>query len=381
MKPAKTQHVRTGAHSDPAAFVAAANAAIKLHYESLNRSLDTLDTRLAKRVTALQRTLWAQLAVSMFGVAVAVYMLVAFYRVTQGGIAEVARQLEEISRGNLTLSPKPWGRDEVARLMNTLGATLQSLRQIVSQVRTGADAIQTASTEVASASLDLSRRTEETAAQLQRTSSAMAQIGATVEHTASTASGATEIVESNARVAQAGGDEVGAVVSTMDGIKASSQRIGEIIGTIDAIAFQTNILALNAAVEAARAGEQGRGFAVVASEVRALAQRSSTAAREIKGLISDSASQVNSGSAAVAQAGQTIRQIVDNAHRVKQLMGEISVGTQQQTVGLAEVGQSVDRLDSMTQQNAALVEETAAAAASLQDNAQRLNQAMAFFRL
>ena len=366
---------------DPAAFVAAANAAIKLHYEGIDRILDALDKRLAARVDGLKHVLWSQLAIAAFGIGLAIYMLVAFYRVTQGGIAEVARQLEEISRGNLTLNPRPWGKDEVAKLMNTLAATLESLRRVVGQVRSGAGEIQTASSEVASASMDLSRRTEETAAQLQRTSAAMTQIGTTVQQTAQTAAGATELVVRNAEVAEQGGSEVGEVVTTMGGIKSSSSRIEEIIGTIDSIAFQTNILALNAAVEAARAGEQGRGFAVVASEVRALAQRSAGAAKEIKGLIGDSVEKVDSGSRVVEQAGQTIRQIVDNANRVKQLINEISDGTREQTAGLSEVGQSVERLDGMTQQNAALVEQTAAAAASLKDNAQRLTEAVAFFRV
>ena len=368
-------------HGDPVAFVAAANTAIQLQFEGVTRMLDALDTRLAKRVATLQQVLWTKLTVAFLGVALAFYMLVAFYRVTQGGMAEVTRQLQEVSKGDLTPKPQPWGQDEVATLMHTLAATLESLRMIVGQVRSGAQEIETASAEVASASMDLSRRTEETAAQLQRTSAAMTEIGTAVEHTAATAAGATEIVERNAQVAHAGGQEVAQVVSTMGDIKGASTRIEEIIGTIDAIAFQTNILALNAAVEAARAGEQGRGFAVVASEVRALAQRSSTAAREIKGLIGDSAGRVDSGARVVEQAGQTIRQIVDNAHQVRQLMGEISTGTREQTAGLSEVGQSVEQLDGMTQQNAALVEQTAAAASSLKDNAHRLTAAMAFFKV
>ncbi|MCP5283440.1 MAG: hypothetical protein H6933_00930 [Burkholderiaceae bacterium] len=365
---------------DAKAFVAAGNLAIGEHYASIGRVFDALDKRLEARVASLNRTLYLQIGISLFGVAVAVYMLVAFYRVTQGGISEVARQLDEIAKGNLTLQPRPWGSDEVARLMNTLASTLDSLRTIVGQVRAGAGEIQTASQEVASASLDLSRRTEETASHLQRTSAAMTQIGTTVQQTAQTAQGASSLVASNADVASKGGEEVERAVSTMGSIRESSARIGEIIGTIDSIAFQTNILALNAAVEAARAGEQGRGFAVVASEVRALAQRSASAAREIKSLIGVSVDQVESGASVIGQAGQTMRQIVDNANGVKQLIAEISVGAQEQTSGIADVSQSVEQLDAMTQQNAALVEETAAAAASLRDSAERMNQAMAFFR-
>ena len=365
---------------DAQAFVDAGNVAIAASYQLVGRTLDALDQRIETRIAGLRTTLMMQMGLSLFGIMVAIYLLVAFYRVTQGGIAEVARQLTEISRGNLTLRPQPWGRDEVARLMNTLSATLDALRRIVGQVRAGAEEIQTASKEVAAASMDLSRRTEETAAQLQRTSAAMVQIGGTVQHTAQTASGASDLVERSTLVAEKGGAEVDQVVTTMGGIKTSSCRIEEIIGTIDSIAFQTNILALNAAVEAARAGDHGKGFAVVAAEVRALAQRSAGAAREIKSLIGASVEQVEGGSKVVTQAGDTMRQIVDNAVRVRQLIGEISDGTRAQTAGLSEVGQSVEQLDGMTQQNAALVEQTAAAAASLSDNARRLTEEMAFFR-
>ncbi len=364
---------------DAASYVAAANEAIALHYQAIDHMLTALDKRLVARVTRLQHILWMQLGIALAGISLAVYMLVAFYRVTQGGIAEVARQLTEISRGNLTLHPRPWGRDEVAELMNTLAATLTALRRIVGQVRRSADEIQTASQEVALASQDLSRRTEEAAAQLQRTSADMSHIGDTVQQSAHMATGVSDIVVHNAQVAEKGGAEVDQVVSTMAEIRASSARIGEIIRTIDSIAFQTNILALNAAVEAARSGEQGRGFAVVASEVRALAKRSAEAASEIKALIGASVDQVADGAKLVGQAGETIRQIVSHANQVKQLITEIGDGTRTQAGRVSAVGQSVSQLDSMTQQNAALVEQTAASAASLSDNAARLNEEMAFF--
>ena len=366
---------------DPAGFVGQANQAIAAHYAGIGSVLSALDKRIANRMGNLKHTLWMQLGLAACGIAIAAYLLVAFYRVTQGGIAEVARQLNEVSKGNLSLRPRPWGADEVAMLMNTLSATLDALRNTVSAVRAGADEIQTASTEVASASMDLSRRTEDGAAHLQKTSAAMAQIAATVKLTADTARGAADMVGQNAQVAARGGHVVGDVVSTMGHIRESSSRISDIIGTIDSIAFQTNILALNAAVEAARAGEAGRGFAVVASEVRSLAQRAANAAREIKVLIGSSVEQVETGSRVVEAAGSTMREMVGNAERVKVLIAEITHGAVEQTAGVQEISQSVEHLDAMTQQNSALVEQTAAAAASLRESAGRLNQQMAFFKL
>ncbi|WP_051243127.1 methyl-accepting chemotaxis protein [Azohydromonas australica] len=366
---------------DAAAFVALANQAIAAHYAGIDRILAALDLRLERRVDRLRQAMVVKLGIAAAGVAVAIYFLVAFYRVTQGGISEVARQLQQLSQGNLSLQPRAWGRDEVAQLMGTLAATLEALRRTVSQVRAGSGEINTASEEVAAASMDLSRRTEQSAAHLQRTAAAMTQIGRTVRQTATTAAGAADMVAHNAEVAAQGSQVVGDVVHTMAGIRDASGRIAEIIATIDGIAFQTNILALNAAVEAARAGEAGRGFAVVASEVRALAQRSGAAAREIKDLIAASVNQVENGSRIVAQAGDTMAEIVSSAERVRTLIEEISQGTGEQTAGLGEIGQAIGELDAMTQQNAALVEQTAAAAASLSTNAQRLSGEMAFFRL
>jgi len=325
--------------------------------------------------------MWLQIGISLAGVAFAAYLLVAFYRVTQGGIAEVSRQLTEIARGNLTLRPRPWGRDEAAQLMTTLAQTLDSLRRVVGQVRQGAGEIEVASAEIATASMDLSNRTEETASRLQRASAAMEEITATVRETADTAAGASTIVGGNADVATRGGEIIGNVVATMDGIRDASGRIAEIIGVIDGIAFQTNILALNAAVEAARAGEQGRGFAVVAAEVRSLAQRTATAAREIKGLIQSSVERVESGALIVGEAGTNMRDIVTNAGRIKSLMDDISLASAEQRLGLDEVEKSVQHLDFSTQQNAALVEQTAAAAATLKHNALQLNKEMAYFQL
>jgi methyl-accepting chemotaxis protein len=377
----RTQLLGDAPAGDAKDFVALANEAIQLHYAGLARVMDVLDNRLAARVSGLQRDLFMQLAVAAAGIFVALYLLVAFYKVTQGGITEVARQLTEISSGNLTLQPRPWGRDEVASLMNTLGTTLEALRRIVRVVHTSAAEIQLASSEVSAASNDLARRTEESAAHLQRTSSAMVQIGTTVKQTSSTAGNAADLVGRNELVAGVGGKTVDGVVRTMGQLRDSSGRMSDIVGTIDSIAFQTNILALNAAVEAARAGESGRGFAVVASEVRALAQRSGAAAREIKTLISNSIEQVQGGSVVAEQAGQTMREIVANAKHIKTMIDEISSASQEQTQGVLEVGDAVEKLDGMTQQNAALVEQTAAASIALKDSAARLNDEMQFFRL
>jgi methyl-accepting chemotaxis protein len=367
--------------SDADAFLATANSAMNAHYEKNSAVLDELDRRLEARLNRDSRSLAVSLTVASVCILLATYMLISFYRVTQGGIQEVARQLDAIAAGDLSATPRPWGKDEVAKLMNTLASTIESLRKVVREVRESASSIDTASGEIASASLDLSQRTETSAADLQRTAAAMLQIEGTVTQTAQTAAGAATIVQRNADVAATGGRVVNDVVQTMEGIRSSSSRIADIIGVIDAIAFQTNILALNAAVEAARAGESGRGFAVVAGEVRALAQRTAKAASEVKTLISASVEQVSSGSAVVGQAGGTMEEIVGNAQRIRALIDEISTAAAEQRQGLGDVGRSVQALDSSTQHNAALVEQTAAAAAMLKEGALRLRREVDFFTL
>jgi methyl-accepting chemotaxis protein len=258
---------------------------------------------------------------------------------------------------------------------------LQKLEASITQVRLSAESISTASAEIASGNQDLSERTEQAASSLQQTASSMEQLGSTVRQTADAARTANQLASSASSVAQRGGAVVGQVVSTMDEISASSKKIADIIGTIDGIAFQTNILALNAAVEAARAGEQGRGFAVVASEVRSLAQRSAEAAKEIKSLINASVEKVDSGSTLVADAGSTMTEIVASVQRVSDIIAEISAATGEQSQGIAQVGSAVGQLDQATQQNAALVEESAAAAESLKDQATRLSHVVARFRV
>jgi methyl-accepting chemotaxis protein len=255
------------------------------------------------------------------------------------------------------------------------------LRGLVGQIRQSADSIQVASAEVASGNADLSVRTEQAASNLQQTASSMEQLTGTVRQSADSASTANQLASSAATVAQRGGQVVSQVVSTMDEINTSSKKIVDIIGTIDGIAFQTNILALNAAVEAARAGEQGRGFAVVASEVRSLAQRSAEAAKEIKALIGASVDKVASGSKLVQDAGSTMTEIVASVQRVTDIIGEITAAAAEQSAGIGQVNTAVTQHDQMTQQNAALVEESAAAAESLKDQAQRLAGVVGTFRL
>ena len=329
-----------------------------------------------------QRHRWELAGTSIAVVLVlAGYLFLSFYRVMDGGLKETSRHLRAITVGDLTMSPAPWGDDEAARLMLDLREMQESLCRMVLKVRLSSDEIAQSSGEIASGASDLSTRTEQAAANLEEAAASMEQISTTVSTSAENSSTAARTARSNATVAADGGRIMQEVVVTMDGIRTSSARIGEIIGTIDGIAFQTNILALNAAVEAARAGEQGRGFAVVAGEVRMLAQRSADAAREIKTLISSSVEQVEAGAKVVRKAGETISEIVISSEQVDHLLGEVATGAREQSQGIALIGQAIHELDQMTQQNAALVEETAAAADSMKTQAQTLAGEVARFQL
>ena len=366
---------------DAAGYSAAAAEALSLEQALSTRLLKSLDVLLARRVDHLVTTRDVTLAVVVLSLLLGGYLFYSFFLVTQGGLREVRKHLECMTRGDLTSSPNPWGRDEAAHLMGSLFDMQTSLRSIVGEVRGSADSIVYSSSEISDASTDLSSRTEQAAANLQKTASSMEQISATVKHTAGNAKAAAALAAENAHVAVRGGEVIAQVVSTMGDIQNSSGRIADIIGTIDGIAFQTNILALNAAVEAARAGEQGRGFAVVAAEVRSLAQRSATAAREIKGLISGSVERVQHGTRVVEGAGQTMSELVRNAERMNQLLADIATAANQESAGVVQVGEAVQQLDAMTQQNAALVEQSAASAGVLKSLAVGMADRVAMFRL
>jgi len=333
---------------------------------------------------ARQRTLW----LVGTGVALGLACLLAVLTMAWLTSRAVLRPLEEV-RGTMTLManghlsaaiPAP-REDELGQMIAGLDRMQGQLQHIVSEVRQSSEHISQASSEIASGTQDLSQRTEQTAANLQQAASQMAQLSEAVQTSSQAAAQADQMAQSAAKVAARGGEMVARVVSTMDGISESSRKIADIIGVIDGIAFQTNILALNAAVEAARAGEQGRGFAVVASEVRSLAGRSATAAREIKSLIQTSVERVDSGSQLVGDAGQTMGELLDSVQRVTQIISEISSSSRAQSEGLGRISGAITALDHMTQQNSALVEESAAAAESLKDQARQLNQVMGGFTL
>ncbi|WP_277189335.1 methyl-accepting chemotaxis protein [Caballeronia sp. BR00000012568055] len=296
-------------------------------------------------------------------------------------IEDAVEHFERISRGDLTQSAHTESTNEIGRLFAGIERMRTNLTSMVGSVHRGAESIDVGAREIASGNTDLSQRTEEQAASLQETASSMEQLTSTVKQNADNARQASQLAVNASDIASRGGEVVEQVVDTMNAIASSSSKVVDIIGVIEGIAFQTNILALNAAVEAARAGEEGRGFAVVAGEVRSLAQRSAAAAKEIKSLIGDSAEKVQNGSELVAQAGETMGEIVQAVRRVTDIMGEISAASEEQSDGIAQVNLAVTQMDSVTQQNAALVEEAAAAAASLEEQTRQLKGVVGQWRV
>ncbi len=313
--------------------------------------------------------------------ALVVGLYVVFGRAVFRPLHEAGRLFDRIASGDLTNRIEQRGNNEIGVLYAAVKRMQDSLARTVSTVRLGVEEINTGSREIAAGNIDLSSRTEQQAASLEETAASMDELSSTVKNNADSSRSAAQLAMAASEVATRGGQAVGDVVGTMRGIADSSHRISDIVGVIDGIAFQTNILALNAAVEAARAGEQGKGFAVVASEVRALAQRSAAAAKEIKGLIDDSVQKVSVGSDQVEAAGATMQEIVTSVRRVADIINEISSASEEQSQGIEQVNQAVSQMDSVTQQNAALVEEAAASAASLETQAQRLREAVAVFKL
>ena len=328
--------------------------------------------------TTSQFALEAGAAVS---IAIGILLAILVTRSITRPILQAVHAAEAMSDGNLATGIAVQGKDETARLLQALSGMQTNLAGIVGNVRQGSEGVATASAEIAQGNHDLSARTEQQASALEETAASMEELSSTVKQNADNAKQANQLAQSASTVAVRGGEVVGQVVETMKGINDASRKISDIISVIDGIAFQTNILALNAAVEAARAGEQGRGFAVVASEVRSLAGRSAEAAKEIKNLINTSVERVEQGTTLVDQAGVTMTEVVGSIKRVTDLMGEISAASSEQSQGVAQVGEAITQMDQVTQQNAALVEEMAAAASSLKSQAQELVGTVAVFKL
>jgi methyl-accepting chemotaxis protein len=331
--------------------------------------------------SAYQASKMTMLALSVFSLALGCAIAWALTRSISRPLQEAVSIAQNVSAGDLTSTIVVQRKDELGQLMQALKNMNDNLLRIVGDVRYGTDTIATASTEIASGNLDLSNRTEQQAGSLQETASAMEELTATVKQNAENAMEANKLAETASNIAVKGGAVVSRMVETMASINESSKKVVDIIGVINGIAFQTNILALNASVEAARAGEQGRGFAVVASEVRSLAHRSALAAKEIKELIDNSVSKVDAGAALVDEAGATMGEILDSVKRVTGIMGDISAASREQTIGIEQINNAIAQMDEVTQQNAALVEEASAAAASMQSQTSNLASVVAVFKL
>ena len=362
---------------------------LKVHMEATDKLFSSLATSaraqmdearagVESRTSAMSALIGIAL---LLGLAVLIPLTFFSVRSITRSLGQAQELAERIASGDLSRDVAAMNQDEVGQLVGAMGRMQDALRGLVRQVQEAAGNISTASSEIASGNHDLSHRTEQTAANLEETASSMEVLTSTVQQSAQSSRQASDFASSAAEVAARGGAVVSQVVTTMDQITTSSRKIADITGVIDSIAFQTNILALNAAVEAARAGEQGRGFAVVASEVRSLAQRSASAAKEIKALIGSSVERVEDGSRLVSQAGQTMTEIVSSVRRVSDIIAEITASSAEQSDNIGQISQSVTQLDQMTQQNAALVEESTAASESLREQAHQLNSAVSQFKL
>jgi len=376
--PAALKDVLSRAHATFLKHRASVDVTVR---ESVQFATATQDDVIAmhRRTVTMQVTFMVLLSVLMMGLAFIIGRRIS--RPLRGMMVQARELAAGVLPREMADVPDSRGIEETEALASAMKSMVARLSTVVQAMRTATDSIGTASTEIAMGNQDLSSRTEQTASNLEETAASMEQLTSTVRNSADAARQANQLAASAAQIASRGGEVVSQVVSTMDEINHSSKKINDIIGVIDGIAFQTNILALNAAVEAARAGEQGRGFAVVAGEVRNLAQRSAQAAKEIKGLIGASVERVEAGSRLVADAGQTMNEIVGSVQRVSDIIGEITAAAGEQSDGIAQVNTAVSQLDQMTQQNAALVEQSAAAAQSLREQAARLAETVQVFRV
>jgi len=372
--------------ADEARDLALANKAVSTKLADVIDAHRQYNAELGKKAAedaaaTLTRANWLAITIASAVIAAVAGMGLMLTRKLVTSLKEAVKIAQTVAAGDLTYNIVVTSKDETGQLLQALKEMNDSLVLIVGQVRTGTDTIATASGQIASGNLDLSSRTEQQASSLEETASSMEELTSTVKQNAANAKQANDLAESASGVALKGGAVVSQVIDTMGSIDASAKKIVDIIGVIDGIAFQTNILALNAAVEAARAGEQGRGFAVVASEVRNLAQRSAAAAKEIKTLISNSVEQVDAGSKLVNQAGATMDEVVASVKRVTDIISEITIAGREQTSGIEQINQAITQMDTVTQQNAALVEEAAAAASSLQDQAGALAHVVSAFKI
>ena len=356
--------------------------AMRILLADISKTESMLLGQRGQEAAALQsRTTWVLLGGGVIAALLACMLAILLTRNITRPLVEAVELAQRVAQGDLSSDIVVRSQDETGQLMAALRDMNTALVGIVGEVRGGTDSIATASAQIAVGTMDLSSRTEQQASSLEETASSMEELTAAVKQNADNALAARSLASAASSVAVKGGAVVSEVVQTMGSINDSSRKIADIIGVIDGIAFQTNILALNAAVEAARAGEQGRGFAVVATEVRNLAQRSASAAKEIKGLIDDSVEKVGAGSKLVDQAGATMQEVVDSVQRLSAIIGEITDASEEQRLGIEQVNEAISQMDQVTQQNAALVEEAAAAANAMQDQAAQLSHAVQVFRL